>query len=96
VLETYEMQPHHLRLLQLAAESWDSSQMAREAIEQHGQTYVDRFGAPRLRPEVNVERDARLSYARLLRELDLDIEPPSDNGTRPPGLKSNRRFGYAS
>src|SRR4051794_28688001 len=88
----FVLESHHRRLLQLCAESWDAAQSAREAIQQHGQTYVDRFGAPRLRPEVNVARDATLAFARLLRELDLDIEPPSDIGTRPPGLVSNRRL----
>src|SRR5436305_15241964 len=83
VVGEYVLEPHHLRLLQLAGEAWDAAQKAREAIEQHGQTYTDRFGAPRLRPEVNIERDARLSFARLIRELDLDIEPPA-SGTRPP------------
>ena len=57
----------------------------------HGMTYVDRFGAPRARPEIAVERDSRFAFARLLRELDLDLKAPADN-RRPPALRSNRRI----
>ena len=32
VVRDYELEPHHLRLLQLAAEAWDSTQNAREAV----------------------------------------------------------------
>ena len=93
VLSDYELEPHHLRLLQLAGEAWDRCVGAREAIQEHGTTYVDRFGAPRLRPEVAIERDSRLAFARLIRELDLDVEPPVSARIGPPGLRSNRRMG---
>lgn len=82
VVDAYELEDHHVRLLTLAAESWDRSQQAREAIAEHGLTYTDRFGQPHSRPEVNVERDARIAFARLMRELDLDGDPLPD--PRPP------------
>ena len=92
VLEEYELQPHHVRLLELAGEAWDRCQQAREALAEHGLVFTDRFGAPHSRPEVAVERDARIAFARLLRELDLDLEPPAPpSGRRPPSLRSNRR-----
>ena|SRR2546425_6275854 len=75
VVERYELEEQHLRLLQLACESWDRSQTARAALVKHGTVYNDRFGQPRARPEVAIERDARLAFARLLRELDLEGEP---------------------
>ena len=90
VMADYEQQPQHRRLLQLAGEAWDRAQESREAIAKLGTTYTDRFGAPHARPEVAIERDARLAFARLIRELDLDVEPPAQ-GVRPPGLRSNRR-----
>jgi phage terminase small subunit len=90
VLADYDLDPHHLKLLQAAAEAWDRLQDARKAIGEHGTTYTDRFGAPRLRPECAIERDSRLAFARLIRELDLDVDPPSA-GARPPALRSNRR-----
>ncbi len=76
--EDFELEDRHLRLLTLCGEAWDRCQEAREAIAEHGLTYVDRFGAPRLRPEVAVERDSRLAFAKLLRELDLQDAPPPD------------------
>jgi hypothetical protein len=54
-------------------------------------TYQDRFGCPKPRPEVAIERDSRIGFARLLRELALDgVDAPeaprmartSDYGTR--------------
>ncbi|MCK1445867.1 hypothetical protein IVB34_22085 [Bradyrhizobium sp. 2] len=72
VVEDFDLEPHHLRLLQLAAEAWDSAQSARAVIQTEGMTYVDRFGCPKPRPEVAIERDSRIGFARLLRELALD------------------------
>ena len=89
VLESYELEQHHVRLLTLAAEAWDRSVQAREALAEHGLTFDDRFGQPHSRPEVAIERDARLGFARLIRELDLDADPPA-SPSRPPRLASNR------
>ena len=78
VVEDFDLEQHHLKLLTRAAEAWDRGEQAREAIAEHGLTYVDRFGAPRARPEVAMERDCRTGLARLLRELALDVDPPSE------------------
>lgn len=88
VVSAYVLEDHHIRLLTLAAESWDRCQQAREALV-GGLTFDDRFDCPHAKPEVAIERDSRLAFARLLRELDLDIEPPA-GPHRPPGLRSNR------
>lgn len=85
VVREYELEEHHLRLLTLAAEAWDRCEQARKALAKHGLTYNDRFHQPRARPEVAIERDSRIAFARLLRELDLDVEPSRSPG-RPPGL----------
>lgn len=89
VLREYALEDHHIRLLTRAAEAFDRGEEAREAIAAHGLTYNDRFGSPRARPEVAIERDSRTGFARLLRELDLDIDGP--DAPRPPALRSNRR-----
>ena len=79
----YELEDHHRMLLLFAAESWDLSTKAREVIDKLGMVFKDRFGAPHTRPEVGIERDSKITYARMLRELALDGEPPD---SRPPGL----------
>ena len=75
VVSSYELAEHHLRVLRLACESWDRCQGARTQLATEGVTYQDRFGAPRVHPAVAIERDSRLAFARLLRELDLEGEP---------------------
>jgi len=89
----FDLEHHHRRLLRLACEAWDRGQEAREAITEHGSVYVDRFGQPRARPEVAIERDSRISFARMLRELALDVEGPTEGG-RPPRIagKGDRKL----
>jgi phage terminase small subunit len=84
VVSEFQLEDHHVRLLTLAGEAWDRCSQARKLLKKHGLTYKDRFGQPSSRPEVSIERDSRTAFARLLRELDLDGEPPKATG-RPPG-----------
>jgi hypothetical protein len=89
VMDGFALEPHHVKLLILAAEALDRCEQARIALAEHGTVYVDRYNCPHPRPEVAIERDSRLAYARVLRELDLDaaVTPTS----RPPSLPSIRR-----
>ena len=90
VCGAYELEPHHLKLLQLACEAYDRCQQARAAIDREGLTVPSGNGV-RGHPAIAVERDSRTAFARILRELDLDVETPRD--VRPPALRSNRRGG---
>ncbi len=81
----YALEAHHLRILTLAAEAWDRGVEAREAIAKLGPVYIDRFQQPRARPEVAIERDSRIAFARLVRELALDVDSPDEAG-RPPRI----------
>ncbi len=90
VVGSFEMESHHFSLLTLALEAWDRGVQAREALKAAGSlTFVDRFGQPHTRPEVNIERDARLSYARLLREIGFDAAGTPEIA-RPTLLRSNQ------
>ena len=89
VHDNYFLQPHHLHLLTAAAEMLDRAAQARAVLDKQGLTYDDPSGAPRTRPEVAVERNAKIAFARLLRELDLDGEEPPEL-PRPPAIRSNR------
>ena len=84
VASEYDLEAHHIRLLTLAAQAWDRAEQAREALLKHGLTFEDRFGCPHARPEVAIERDSRIAFARLLRELALDVETPAES--RPPQI----------
>ena len=82
VLRDFSLEPHHLRLLALAGEAWDRGQQAREVVDRDGMTFDDRFGQPKPRPEIAIERDSRIGFARLLRELALDIDAPAESRPR--------------
>src|SRR4051794_2714286 len=90
VTATYELAPHHQHMLRLCCEALDTAEAAREALSQHGMTHTDRHGIVRLRPEAALQRDSRLAAVRIIRELDLDVEPPTSLRTGPPPLRSNR------
>lgn len=89
VCTEYELEGHHVRLLTLAAEAFDRCGQAREALARDGLTVKTDSGGLKAHPCVGIERDSRLAFARLVRELDLDVDAPFDR--RPPGLRSNRR-----
>lgn len=87
VNDEYCLEAPHRKLLTMCCEAWDRCQQAREALKKHDSlTFTDRFGQPHARPEVNIERDSRIAFARLLRELGLDIEGPREPG-RPPAIR---------
>jgi len=88
-VEAFALEPHHYRLLQLCLEAWDRCQAARELLDKEGLTVAGREGV-KPHPAIAIERDSRLAVARLLRELDLDVEPPRPGHNGPPPIFSNR------
>ena len=88
ILADYELESHHIRLLIGAAELWDRSQAARKTINSKGAVYTDRWGQPKARPEVSIERESKIAFTRMLRELGLDITEAE--ATRPPIVKGVR------
>jgi phage terminase small subunit len=90
IISDYDLESQHIRLLTLCCEAADRGTLAREALAEHGLTYLDRFGSPHARPEVAIARDATTAVARLCRELDLDADA-MPLPTRPPAITSNRR-----
>ncbi len=92
VVRDYLLEPHHLRLLTLAGESWDRCQQAREAVTKDGAYIRDRWGQLKAHPGIAVERDNKIAFARLIREIDLDCEGPAAS-PQPPAL---RRYGGRS
>ena len=78
IVREWNLEEHHRRLLTLLAESWDRIVEARERIEDDGAYIEDRFGQLKAHPALAVGRQERIAFARLLRELDLDVEPPPE------------------
>lgn len=89
VCAEWDLEPHHVRLLTLAGEAWDRCAQARELIAREGLTVPTREGGAKLHPACRVEDSARIAFARLVRELDLDVAPPAES-KRPPQLRSIR------
>ena len=73
--------PAALALLELACIALDRGEQARELLDADGLTVTDRYGQTKAHPAANIEQAARLSVARLLRELRL-LEPVSDDESR--------------
>ena len=90
VVAGWELGAHHLRLLTLAGEAWDRCAEARQLIAREGLTVPTREGGSKLHPAVRIESDCRIAFARLLRELDLDVAPPAE-ARRAPALRSIAR-----
>ena len=79
----YQLAPHHKKLLMAACEAHDEMTTANDRVRREGQTVVDRHGQVRPHPCVAISRDARTSFARLIRELGLADEAEAP---RPPRL----------
>ena len=56
--------------------SWDRICAARELLDREGLVVKGRQGQ-RPHPAVAIERDAKTTFAKLLRDLDLDAEDPA-------------------
>jgi len=84
ILNAYEFELHHVKILIQAAEQWDRITEARERVAKEGAYFTDFRGQPRSHPGIADERNGRVVFARLIRELNLS-EGPGEN--RPPSLK---------
>lgn len=85
ILNNFELESHHIKLLILAADAWDRCSEARETILKHGLFIKDRYGSVKVNPACNIERDNKIIFARLLRELGFDLDK-SGESYRPPRL----------
>jgi len=72
--KTYSLGEPHQRLLKAAGACWDRAEQAHLVLDELGLTFVDSRGNPRPRPEVAIERNSRIAFARLLREIGLALD----------------------
>jgi hypothetical protein len=76
LLGEWEFSAEDYKILLLGANAWDLAERCRKIIAQKSPTYIDRFGAPRSRPECAVLRDSRIGFLRCIAALNLVEEPP--------------------
>jgi len=81
VVADYDLESHHLSILERACEQLDRLRQAQAAIDEHGVLIEGRFGLKQ-NPAVAMARDATTLHLRSLRELGLDLESPAN--PRPP------------
>ena len=87
VVRDWKLEPHHIRILTAACESWDRAQEARAVLAAEGIVVQDRYGSPKAHPACGIERDSKTLFARLVRELRLDdLDPPEDERLPRPAL----------
>lgn len=76
IVREFELETHHLSVLERACESLDRLRQAQAAVATDGAYVVGRFG-PKSHPALAIERDSRLAFLRCVRELGLDLEAPA-------------------
>lgn len=85
VLKEYQFSDSHdFRRLDLASHCLDRIASCHEVIEAEGVFIKDRFEQKKEHPAVKCERDQKVVFCRIIRELNLDIE--QGKASRPPSL----------
>jgi phage terminase small subunit len=84
ITETWDMERHHLVLLEEALRALDRITEARTEIKKHGIVVKTKSGYSRANPALQVERDAGNRFLATWKAIGFDMEPPKEVG-RPPG-----------
>jgi P27 family predicted phage terminase small subunit len=91
----WRLEEHHSRLLTMACTAWDRAEEAGEILARDGIVIGGRQAAVRPHPAIAIERDSRLAFARLVAQLNLDGEPPSEiDANVRAARRSNRPGGW--
>ena len=86
-IKEYQLEEHHILILIMACECLDRIEQARNILKKTGLMYVDQAtGKIKMNVAAKIELDNKTVFARLIRELCLDIEPENRSPGRPPGL----------
>lgn len=82
VAKEWALEDHEMRLLTLACETWDRILNIRERVEEDGTFIKSRLGELKPHPGLAEERRQKATFAKLLKELDLEVEPPQTHRRR--------------
>ena len=85
ILETWQIDDAEIDIfLNRYRELFIRMRQAQRDISENGLKVVDRFGQDKTNPAVVIERDCINAMMRILKQLNLDLEPLKAVG-RPPG-----------
>ena len=87
IVYEWDLEDFHEKTLLQALLCLDRADEAKAILDVEGLSVTDRFGQTKEHPLCSVERMGRLAYARLLREIGLDL---ADTSTRPPRVGGGR------
>lgn len=76
VTQGWELDPHHLAVLEIACKSWDRASEAAAAVAIEGPFFSDRHGNRKAHPGIAIELQSRKMFVACLRELGLDVKAP--------------------
>ena len=89
VMADFLLEEHQVRLLDLACECLDTGEKARQILAEEGLVIEGHLKRKVLNPAYAAERDAKITFARLLRELALEPEP-EEAFFRPPRIDGRK------
>jgi phage terminase small subunit len=70
VVRDWGLEESEQMLLSAAGACWDRITKARKVVDELGMVYQDRFGQPKARPEVSIERLEKIAFIwRILKNL---------------------------
>jgi len=90
VINAYQLEDHHIKILLLACECLDQIEIARLRIEKEGSYFISRFREPKTHPALKEFKDNKLIFAKLIKQLNLDYEVTDEVG-RPGSYSLKKR-----
>jgi hypothetical protein len=90
ILTSHEMSDAELEVLRSALAALDRADQAAGVLASEGLTVVDRYGGVRSHPMLDAELRARTLYARLVKQLGVELAPGATRRGRPGGSATGR------
>ena len=83
--EYFFTKTHDLKRLDMAAQILDRLELCDAEIKAKNAFFTTKAGQKKENPALKTERELKVVFCRIIRELALDVEEPED--TRPPKLR---------
>jgi P27 family predicted phage terminase small subunit len=92
VIREYELSDAEREVLRHACEANDRADQAAAVVREQGVTVLDRYGAPKAHPAVDVELRARGLFARLVAQLGVKVPEVESPRSRQARAAANARW----